>query len=219
MFHNSTHIRPILWNILDIEPFVGAVFSENYFAEQCTAPGVFNVSATNCVEEHEEVTCNNPCVSNCICAVDPYCCEEEWDELCVEEVVVDVFGCVAGCSVPVTCVAGVCEYENDTVSGEVVAVCDCNGTSYIGGFCDASVCNAPGTFHSMKLLSFTQALSMQVIVYNHILKLVVATIPASKNAPANIYHNVVKVGMSYVQLLLMTIYSVVLVVVQLLKSA
>lgn len=39
-----------------------------------------------CCEETLQggVGCKDPRTSDCVCAIDPYCCEEEWDALCVD---------------------------------------------------------------------------------------------------------------------------------------
>lgn len=47
--------------------------------------------------------CSDAAVSACVCAQDPYCCEVEWDQLCVSEV--DSFGC-GTCVEGPSCLAG-----------------------------------------------------------------------------------------------------------------
>lgn len=38
-----------------------------------------------------DVGCTDPAVQACICGTDPYCCDTEWDDVCVDEV--DLFNC------------------------------------------------------------------------------------------------------------------------------
>jgi hypothetical protein len=39
----------------------------------------------SCCEEHESVGCEDESCCNIVCAEDSYCCETEWDDICVEE--------------------------------------------------------------------------------------------------------------------------------------
>jgi hypothetical protein len=45
----------------------------------------------NCCSAHVTPGCSNPSISNCVCSLDPYCCTNDWDPLCADEVV--DFGC------------------------------------------------------------------------------------------------------------------------------
>ena len=40
----------------------------------------------DCCSPHDFPACNIPSVAQCVCATDNFCCEQSWDELCVEEV-------------------------------------------------------------------------------------------------------------------------------------
>lgn len=42
------------------------------------------VFAGDCCSPHRDAGCDDPEVSDCVCAVDSFCCEEEWDEVCVD---------------------------------------------------------------------------------------------------------------------------------------
>jgi len=47
--------------------------------------------ATSCCEAHPEPGCDSPTIETCVCLVDPYCCDTEWDRVCVDEVTAE--GC------------------------------------------------------------------------------------------------------------------------------
>jgi hypothetical protein len=44
--------------------------------------GTFVVGS--CCEPQTTPACEDPEVAACVCALDPYCCEEEWDDVCVD---------------------------------------------------------------------------------------------------------------------------------------
>ncbi len=50
-----------------------------------------------CCNEQPNPGCNDPEIEACVCPMDPFCCDSEWDAICVENV--DLFGC-AMCPVP-----------------------------------------------------------------------------------------------------------------------
>ncbi|MCK4627028.1 MAG: hypothetical protein KAV00_17075, partial [Phycisphaerae bacterium] len=41
----------------------------------------------NCCETGHGAGCSNPDIEACVCAEDRYCCQTEWDENCVDEVI------------------------------------------------------------------------------------------------------------------------------------
>ncbi len=41
---------------------------------------------TTCCEAHPEPGCDSPSIEACVCLIDPYCCDTEWDRVCVDEV-------------------------------------------------------------------------------------------------------------------------------------
>lgn len=63
----------------------------------CGDPG-----AGDCFEEHKSAGCENACCCTLVCSLDPSCCNESWDLVCVEEAI-DACG---GPSCQVTCVPG-----------------------------------------------------------------------------------------------------------------
>lgn len=53
----------------------------NGLADQCEITAIHN-----CCEFNHGVGCNDPSVEACVCAVDPFCCDTEWDRLCTTRV-------------------------------------------------------------------------------------------------------------------------------------
>jgi len=51
-----------------------------YMPDDCCTPG-------------EVAGCPDPEISECVCAQDPYCCDDHWDELCVDEATSYCGGC------------------------------------------------------------------------------------------------------------------------------
>ncbi|MCK4658074.1 MAG: SUMF1/EgtB/PvdO family nonheme iron enzyme [Phycisphaerae bacterium] len=58
----------------------------NGVPDECDLPG-----GHNCCEWGNGVGCSNPAIQDCVCDIDPYCCEVEWDRTCVLEVTIE--GC------------------------------------------------------------------------------------------------------------------------------
>ncbi|MFO0631400.1 MAG: hypothetical protein U0168_00970 [Nannocystaceae bacterium] len=46
-----------------------------------------------CCTPAAEPGCADPAIADCVCAIDAYCCDTQWDELCVDEL--DGYGCGA----------------------------------------------------------------------------------------------------------------------------
>ncbi len=40
----------------------------------------------DCCSAHDSPGCFDPAITACVCAVDPFCCNVQWDQLCVDEV-------------------------------------------------------------------------------------------------------------------------------------
>ena len=53
--------------------------------------GVCGGMTLGCCDAHASPSCDDAGVAECVCAEDSYCCEESWDEQCVNEV--EIFGC------------------------------------------------------------------------------------------------------------------------------
>jgi hypothetical protein len=49
--------------------------------------------AVECCSAQASAACDDPETSSCVCAHDPYCCQERWDEICVAGV--EAYGCGA----------------------------------------------------------------------------------------------------------------------------
>jgi len=62
---------------------------------------------TTCCEAHPEPGCDSPSIESCVCLIDPYCCDTEWDRVCVDEVTSEGCGlCDTDCntnSIPDDC--------------------------------------------------------------------------------------------------------------------
>jgi len=54
----------------------------------------------DCCDARNETGCSNPDIEACVCDVDPFCCDTDWDRVCVEEV--ESLGC-ATCDVTRDC--------------------------------------------------------------------------------------------------------------------
>lgn len=47
----------------------------------------------DCCTPGEVAGCPDPTITECVCAQDPYCCEDHWDELCVDQATTYCGGC------------------------------------------------------------------------------------------------------------------------------
>ena len=70
------------------------------------------VCVGNCCDKGTGPGCDAPLISECVCAADPYCCNDIWDGVCVAQV--ETLGCAA-CDV-VKCGDGVCEPDVEDCS-------------------------------------------------------------------------------------------------------
>ena len=104
-----------------------------------------------CCEPHAGTGCEDPAVTACVCAQDAYCCQVEWDTLCVNEVTSLQCG---DCGVVVMCGNQKCEAGEDCTNcpadcGECPASCGdgkcdanemCNNCAQDCGSCSANSC-------------------------------------------------------------------------------
>jgi len=74
-----------------------------------------------------------PCEA-CVCQMDPYCCQNQWDTICVSECMQDCGGCV----IP-SCGNGSCQPNKAETCSSCPADCGCPG----GEVCHNSSCCAP----------------------------------------------------------------------------
>lgn len=68
--------------------------------------------------------CNNPVVQTCVCNSDPYCCNTEWDQQCVDEV--NGFDCHACGAIPHAC----CTTGDEGCTDSAIQACVCGGDPY-----------------------------------------------------------------------------------------
>ena len=54
-------------------------------------------SGGDCCAGNGSTGCDDPMITQCTCELDPYCCDEEWDGLCVSEA---HYGCDGMCGLP-----------------------------------------------------------------------------------------------------------------------
>ena len=95
----------------------------------------------SCCQPHETPGCDDPAVQACVCAEDAYCCEQMWDDICVDEVT--SLGCGNCGGDGPQCGNGECE------GGENCGVCpqDCGECDGQGDCCaphETPGCNDPG---------------------------------------------------------------------------
>jgi len=81
-------------------------------------------SESNCCQEHPEPGCNAPQVEECVCAFDSFCCDTEWDALCVD--IVRSEGCAECEPLPeATCdIAGSSSASPDVLSANLEGAAD-----------------------------------------------------------------------------------------------
>ena len=80
----------------------------------------------DCCEPNGTPGCDDPAITQCRCAADPFCCDQEWDQICVNAAAAD---CDSGCEVP----AGDCCLANGTPGCDDMTVQDC--TCAVDAFC------------------------------------------------------------------------------------
>ena len=83
----------------------------------------------SCCEAGLGTTCEDPGIAECVCAIDPWCCEQEWDGVCVD--LVEQGGC-GSCQVGKTEASALCCDPHDGPGCEMndVAVCVCKTDPY-----------------------------------------------------------------------------------------
>ncbi|MDC0723630.1 hypothetical protein [Nannocystis bainbridge] len=75
-----------------------------------------------CCEPLDTPSCEDPAISACVCAQDPFCCNVEWDELCVSEV--ETLGCGMCVEPPVD--TGCCApHDSPSCDDAAVSACVC----------------------------------------------------------------------------------------------
>ncbi|MEZ4267719.1 MAG: hypothetical protein R3F39_15170 [Myxococcota bacterium] len=84
-------------------------------------------AGTDCCAAGETVGCSNPDIQDCVCAVDPFCCDVQWDGVCADGAIA---GCGQGCQVCTpSCAGKSCGPDGCGGScGVCAAPAACNGT-------------------------------------------------------------------------------------------
>lgn len=59
--------------------------------------GLECAAAGDCCTAHGAPGCDDAPTDDCVCAIDPFCCNDEWDALCVDEA---QYACGAACGLP-----------------------------------------------------------------------------------------------------------------------
>lgn len=99
-------------DVCDITSGTSGDCNDNDVPDECDVLG-----GHDCCESSQMSGCSNPAIRNCVCAVDPYCCDVAWDRVCVEEVSDE--GCFD------------CGYDNDCNNNDTPNDCDLeNYTSF-----------------------------------------------------------------------------------------
>lgn len=83
-----------------------------------SCPGIEIKGEGGCCEPTAAPGCDDLSIQLCTCALDPFCCDQEWDGLCIEQATLQ---CDAGCKLP----AGDCCEANVTPGCEDKAVQTC----------------------------------------------------------------------------------------------
>jgi formylglycine-generating enzyme required for sulfatase activity len=86
-------------------------------------------------EESGSPTCDGCLCEQCVCQIDPYCCEHKWDELCIGECINDC----EGCGKDEKCGNGLCEAATAENCSNCPDDCGCQG----GQVCFQLACCSP----------------------------------------------------------------------------
>ncbi len=87
--------------------------------------GTTGDNGDNCCEPQESAGCADNAVAECVCVEDAYCCTEQWDGQCVQEV--ELFGCGMCEDMDLGCCGA---HESPSCDDEGVAQCVCAQDSY-----------------------------------------------------------------------------------------
>ncbi|MEE9296014.1 MAG: hypothetical protein V3W34_13775 [Phycisphaerae bacterium] len=106
-------------------------------------------AGTDCCVEHGTAGCDDPAIEECVCAIDPVCCIEVWDNLCV--IFVEAGGCgdcggggprcctprtAPGCPEDLTIQGCVCDRDPFCCNTEWDQTCVDEVEEFGCGFCD-----------------------------------------------------------------------------------
>ncbi len=110
---------------------------DNICADEAAELCIGCMDVGNCCAIDHGTGCENQAVQDCVCAIDAWCCNNAWDNICVTEAQND---CGANCELANFCGDQVCSGDEDCVSCEV----DC-GACCGDGICEAALGEDCGT--------------------------------------------------------------------------
>jgi hypothetical protein len=85
--------------------------------------GLMCPSGGDCCAPHGAPGCDDLAVSDCVCALDGFCCDTEWDDICVNEA---QYACMAPCGLPPANMGDCCTEQPGPGCGDmVVTACTC----------------------------------------------------------------------------------------------
>ena len=113
-----------------------AVAANEAVAGPCPGPG-------DCCVANGTPGCDHETCCNAICAIDPFCCDIEWDGICADEANADAINCPQCQPVP----SGACCAGTDCVVVTEDA-CAAQGGTYLGDFTKCEVGGKPVTYES-----------------------------------------------------------------------
>ncbi len=132
--------------------------NDNDLPDACELIGEFG---HDCCVGGSGTGCNDQAVETCVCAIDPYCCDVNWDGICAFRV--EQYGCGV-CTVPTDCdTNGVLdECEDDCNANGIVDACDIGGATSVDcnanaipDECEMSDCNGNGVLDECDLAGGT----------------------------------------------------------------
>ena len=99
---------------------------DNEWDAMCTAVaqndcGLACPSGGDCCTPHDLPGCDDVAIDDCVCAIDSYCCDNEWDGICVSEA---QYACMAACGLPPPNMGDCCMDQPGPGCGDMV-VTDC----------------------------------------------------------------------------------------------
>jgi len=119
------------------DPVCGDGFCD--FGEDCSlCPEDCGSCAGDCCSDNGSIGCVDPDVVDCVCAADPYCCENTWDAECASKV--EELGCGA-CTEPAYCGDGYCDFGDDCGNCPQ----DCGTCPEPEPYCGDGICDAGDT--------------------------------------------------------------------------
>jgi hypothetical protein len=118
--------------VVDVDDLIAVILNWGPCAGgpvKCGAAGL-----GDCYAAHSAAGCNEPACCTAVCALDPYCCDSEWDVICA-----DLANATSACAnaVPANCgnpAAGSCFDANDALPGCADSTC-CAAVCAVNPYC------------------------------------------------------------------------------------